>query len=197
MDIIIPPYSPNFDRLRKRLVEKQNEQDNSTDWYPTRLQDFRDYMFFRVDVEQELYVNAYNCIIDVKLEKQAQTKGRMITTRNGQQRKSPCFSRTRVTDRVSDYGDLQIKYKPSSLRSMELKLRKLILFALVGDPYSAENWVSLLTGVNCADEITETGKYPELIEGLREALNLGYLYRLPSSKTKRRKATQTLEKFLG
>lgn len=175
----------SFSTLRERTnlssKELQEEEPNATEYKPpTRLQDWRDFYFDNnsLIIEPNLYLTAYNCIIDIKLEHQKATQNRYLTDWKGNLRKKTRFAKTKESDKVGTYRDLQQKYKPNSIKTLELKLRKLIIFALEINPtklYSAESWVSLIIGSRSVDEIVEGDKYPELKQGLRDALeSFGY-----------------------
>ena len=160
--------------------EQDQEDDEMTGEYfenkpPTRLQDLRDFFYpaHAYQLEEDLYVHTYNSIIDIKLEQKLETRNLYLTDRYGRYRKKTKFAKTRESDKVGSYSYLQRKYKPNTLKTLRLKLRKLILYALKINPtelYKAESWVSFISGYQNLDQIVHGDEYPEFEEALREAL---------------------------
>ena len=138
---------------------------------PTRLQDYK-RVFFRdhnYQIEQDLYVHTHNCIIDIKLEMQSESR------KNGQKTK---YAKTKASAKVNSYDGLKRKYKVGSLKALELKYRKLIFDALqinsIGH-YNGESWVNLIIQHQNVDQMISGDIYPEFKEGIKEQIILGKL----------------------
>ena len=132
---------------------------------PRRLKDYRD-MYFQSHhhkMEQDLYWITHNFVIDIKLEIQSKTRSSGERTR---------YATSKVSDKVYSYDALQRKYKVNSLKSLELRYRKLILvsFDIANGFYDFGEWVRLVSSHQSPEEIYQ-GQYGELKEAIRELIS--------------------------